>query len=467
MSVTQPPAKEVSAARSPGISYQELLDADTHPVPDVLRLQSPRFLGDHDIPAARYTSREWYDREVERLWKRVWQFACREEHIPEPGDYIVYEIAHMSFVVIRADDGSIKAFPNACLHRGRQLKDYDGHCSEIRCSFHGFAWNLDGSLRDVPAAWDFPHVMERPDDFRLPECRVGTWAGFVFINPDPGAAPLADFIGELAEQFEIWNLADRYVEAHVSKVIEANWKITQEAFCEAFHVNATHPQIMPYLGDTNSQVDVWDTFARVITPGGTPSPLLDWTPTEDEILRSMLDVRVDQEPPFGVGGEQTARAVAAAAARERWRPVVGDRVDRMSDSEMMDSLDYTLFPNFHPWGAFNRIVYRFRPNGDDHRSCLMECFFLSPFDGERPPPAKEHRLDVDEPWTNAPELGMLAKVFDQDTFNMAKVQRGLETTFKPGVTLANYQEAKVRWLHHLLGQWVDDELVTIRRDGDR
>ena len=105
--------------------------------------------------------------------------------------------------------------------------------------------------------------------------------------------------------------------------------------------------------------------------------------------------------------------------------VAGDVVDQMSDSEMMDSLDYTVFPNMHPWGAFNRITYRFRPNGDDHRSAIMECFFLSPFQGERPPPAKERKLGPDDPWTDAPELGMLAKVFEQDVFNMAKVQKGL------------------------------------------
>jgi hypothetical protein len=122
---------------------------------------------------------------------------------------------------------------------------------------------------------------------------------------------------------------------------------------------------------------------------------------------------------------------------------------------MMDSIDYTVFPNMHPWGAFNRITYRFRPNGDDHRSSIMEVFFLSPFSGERPPPAAEHKLGVDDPWTDATELGMLAKVFEQDVFNMAKVQKGLETTRKPGATFSNYQESKIRWLHALLGEWVD------------
>ncbi len=443
-------------ARSPGLTFQDLLDADTHPVPDVLRLESPRYLGSADIPIERYTSREWHRREVDQLWSRVWQFACRDEHIPTPGDYIVYEIAELSFVVVRQHDGSIKAFPNACLHRGRQLKEYDGHCSELRCAFHGFAWQLDGSLADIPAAWDFPHVDQRPDDFVLPECSVDTWGGFVFINPNPNAAPLAEHLGELIEQFEVWDLENRYVEGHVSRIIHANWKVAQEAFCEAYHVNSTHPQILTYLGDVNSQVDVWDHCARVITAGGTPSPLLDYAVTEQDMLRGLLDIRVDQDSPFTVPDGQTARAFMAGLTRERWRPVAGDRVDQMSDAEMIDSIDYTVFPNFHPWGAFNRITYRFRPNGDDHRSAIMECFLLSPFKGERPPPAKERRLAADEPWVTAPELGMLAKVFEQDVFNMAKVQKGLETTRKPGATFSNYQESKIRWLHDLLGKWVDN-----------
>ena len=82
--------------------------------------------------------------------------------------------------------------------------------------------------------------------------------------------------------------------------------------------------------------------------------------------------------------------------------------------------------------------------------------FLAPFTGERPPPAKERKLGVDDPWTDAPELGMLAKVFEQDVFNMSKVQRGLETTRKPGATFSNYQESKIRWLHDLFTKWVDE-----------
>jgi len=429
---------------------------DTHEVPAVLRMQSPKYLGSEDISIERYTTREWHLKEKEYLWKRVWQMACREEEIPRVGDYLVYDIAGWSFLLVRTSETEIKAYPNACLHRGRRLKDYDGHSSELRCNFHGFAWRLDGSLQDIPAQWDFPHIEE--DKFCLPEVRVATWNGWVFINPDQNAEPFENFVRELAEQFDpIWNHDEYFKEAHVAKVIKANWKIVQEAFCEAYHVNATHPQIMPNLGDVNSQIDVWENCARVITPGGTSSPLLDWEPTELEKVRAMLDIREDQHLPVEMPDGVSARTFGATLARERWRTIVGDKVDQMSDAEMMDSLDYTLFPNFHPWGAYNRIMYRFRPNGDDHRSAIMECIFLAPIpaNGERPPPAPIHWLEEHETFTDAPELGLLGKVFNQDLFNMPKLQLGLETTFKPGITLANYQESKVRWSHQLLDEWMN------------
>ena len=445
-------ATDPALRRSPGISYQELLDTDTHPVPEVLRLESSPYLGSADVSSDRFYKREWHELEKERLWSRAWQFACREEHIQKPGDYIVYDICNKSYIVMRASTGHVKAYVNACLHRGRQLKHFDGRCSELRCAFHGFAWTNEGNLKEIPAGWDFEHV--NPAEFNLPEVKVGTWAGFVFINPDPKAESLEAFLGDFINQFERWDLGNRYVAAHVGKKLKCNWKIAQEAFSEAYHVNATHPQIMHYLGDTNSQVDVWENFARVITPGGTPSPLLKYSIHEIDIMRAMLDTRVDEEVPVQIPEGKTAREVGAAAARERWRPLAGDMVDTWSDAEYLDAIDYTVFPNFHPWGAFNRIVYRFRPLGDNHKESLMECFFLSPFQGERPAPAPMQTLDFDEPWSSAEILASLGKVFDQDVYNMERVQIGCETSVKPGVTLANYQESKIRWFHMLLDQWL-------------
>ena len=438
--------------RSSGVDYQDLLDTDTRPVPDVLRLVSVPDLGDHDIPKERYLSREFHELEKERLWSRVWQVACREEDIPNVGDVEVYDICDRSYLVVRVAAGTIKAYPNACLHRGRQLKDGPSPgCSELRCSFHGYAWELDGRLKQVPCEWDFPQVSAATHS--LPEVAVGTWGGFVFINPDPSAAPLESFLGDLPAQFERWPLEDRFKEVHVAKVIRCNWKIAQEAFMEAFHVVATHPQLLPGIGDANSQYDAWDTYSRAITPNGTPSPHLSWEPTEQERFNAMIDQRLDEPLVASVPDGMTARQLSAEGGRRSLRPSLGDRVDELSDAELVDSFFYTLFPNLHPWGAYNRITYRFRPNGDDHESSIMECMFLSPFPpGERPPAAKVHRLGPDDDWTDAPELGLLARVFHQDTFNLPKVQLGLRNLRKDGVTMGVYQELKIRHFHRLLEQ---------------
>ena len=443
----------VRKGRSTGISYQQLLDTDTHQVPPCLREESAPFQGDQDVPVAYYTERRYHELEKEKLWSRVWQFACREEHIPEVGDTYVYDIADRSYLIVRGQNGTIRAFPNACLHRGRALRDYPGRVSEIRCAFHGFCWNLDGSLKQVPCAWDFPQI--EPDGFDLPEVKVATWAGFVFINPDPDCEPFEDFLGVMADHFERWDLGNRFVEVHVAKRIRANWKIAQEAFSEAFHVVATHPQLLPGIGDANSQYDVWGNVSRAITPNGTPSPHLSWEPTEQEMFDSMVDRRLDDEPVLVVPDGMTARELSAKASREALRPVVGDVVDEYCDAELADSLDYSLFPNFHPWGAFNRIVYRFRPNGDDHRTCIMECLYLSPYKGERPPAAPIHWLDFDQDWMEADELGSLSRVFDQDSFNMPRVMAGLLSATKPGLTLGLYQESKLRQFYNLLEQYFE------------
>jgi phenylpropionate dioxygenase-like ring-hydroxylating dioxygenase large terminal subunit len=443
---------EPGQARSRGLSYQELLDTDTHPVPDVLRMVSWEYLGQDDKPASRYTSRAFHELEKERLWSRVWQMAGRDEDLPEVGDTLVYDIAGTSILLVRTAPDEVKAYYNACLHRGRQLREAEGNVYELRCPFHGYAWNLDGSLKHVPCEWDFPQV--RAEDFHLPELKVGYWGGFVFVNMDLDCEPLETFLGDLSAHFERWPLEKRYKQAHVAKVIRANWKVVQEAFMEAYHVVATHPQLLPGIGDANSQYDAWDTFSRAITPNGTPSPHLRWVPTEQEMFDSMVDRRMDEDPIVVIPDGMTARQIVAANAREMLRPAVGDGVDDLCDAELVDSFYYTVFPNFHPWGAYNRITYRFRPNGDDHETSIMECMFLAPYEGERPPAAPIHWLGPDDDWTEAPELGMLAKVFNQDTFNLPKVQIGLKSMKKPGVTMAVYQETKVRHFHALLERWL-------------
>jgi hypothetical protein len=291
------------------------------------------------------------------------------------------------------------------------------------------------------------------EHYALPALRTGCWGGFVFVNFDPDCAPLADFLGELPSHFGRWPLENRYMEAHVARVLACNWKVAQEAFMEAYHVVGTHPQILPGIGDANSQYDAWDNFSRAITANMTPSPHLDRQPSEQDQLDALITRSLDAEPAIRVPEGMTARQMLALMARMQLQAVVPS-VQDLTDAELDDSFYYTVFPNFHPWGAYNRIVYRFRPFENDAQRSLMEVIYLAPFRGERPAPAKLHWLEADEPWTHAPELGPLASVFQQDTFNLAKVQAGLRGASHTHVTLGRYQETKIRHFHALLEKYL-------------
>ena len=438
-----------SGPRSRGVSYQDLLDADSREVPDFLREESARVFPPAKVPVARYTSQTFHELEVEKLWKRVWQMACREEDIPKVGDHVLYEIADVSLIIVRSSEHEIRALHNTCLHRGRALRDEDGSVDSFRCPFHGWRWKLDGELAEIPCGWDFPHV--DPKAYGLPQAKVGTWGGFVFVNLDPDASSLEAHLGDLPKHFERYPLEERAKKVHVAKILGCNWKVAQEAFMEAYHVVATHPQLLAGIGDANSQYDAWDTFSRALTPNMTPSPHLDWEPSEQEMLDSMSTRSLDAPPSMLVAPGKTARQTLADMARVQLAPLVPD-VHQLTDAELADSLYYTLFPNFHPWGAFNRVVYRFRPYRNDVHRCVMEVMYLEPFRGKRPPAAKIHWLREDQDWTQAPELGFLSRVFNQDTFNLPRVQDGLRKASHEEVTFATYQETKVRHFHALLDE---------------
>jgi len=434
--------------RSPGPSYQDLLDSDTHDVPGFLREEGRSDFGTADVPAHFYWDRDIARLEVERIWKKTWQMACREERLLEVGDTEVYDIAGLSVLLVRSAPDIIRAFYNACLHRGRMLRHEGGPTRELQCQFHGFCWSLDGSLKRVPARWDFPHVDDNA--FRLPELLVDTWGGFVFVSFDRDVIPLRDYLGKLT-QLDHWDLEGRYTEAHVQKVLPCNWKVAQEAFMESFHVVTTHPQLLRGIGDANSQYDAWGWMSRAITPRGTPSPHLNYEPSEQQIFDTMMGLGLDDAPIATLPDDVRARTVIAEATRERMTSVLGERASRLSDSEAVDTFFYTAFPNFHPWGSYNRTCYRFRPNGTDPETSIMEVLVLSPFQGERPAPAPVRRLALDDSFLEATELGPLARVFFQDEYNVGFVQRGLRTLaeHKPGVTFGAYQETKIRHFYSL------------------
>jgi hypothetical protein len=153
---------------------------------------------------------------------------------------------------------------------------------------------------------------------------------------------------------------------------------------------------------------------------------------------------------------QTARLTMANNRRAHLAHEIGEeKAQALSDAEMCDSMPYTLFPNIHPWGSYNRTCYRFRPYGNDPGLSIMECMILSPYEGDTPPKGAELKMvEMDTTWTTVPELGLLARVFDQDDANLPFVQKGLESGSLDEVTFAEYQETKIRHFHVVLEEWL-------------
>ena len=140
-------AKDKANFRVP--TYQELIARDTTPLADVLAQKSNPAQPTDDIQFHQYISPEFLELEMQKMWPRTWQFACRDEHIPETGDYFVYDIGRYSILIVRLAEGGLKAFHNSCSHRGTKLKPSasSGSSPKIQCPFHGWTYTLEGTLQ--------------------------------------------------------------------------------------------------------------------------------------------------------------------------------------------------------------------------------------------------------------------------------------------------------------------------------
>jgi phenylpropionate dioxygenase-like ring-hydroxylating dioxygenase large terminal subunit len=458
--------KKKTVPRAPGPRFPEIVRAYTKgPVPDYLLIDTNTWQGDQDIPIDRYIDRKYHELEKEHLWKKVWQMACREEEIPEVGDAYVYDITDISILMVRTAPDQIKAFYNACPHQGRQLRDHDCSNTELRCHFHGFCWNLDGSFRSFPSEWDFPHLDR--SKFNLAEVRVGRWGGFVFINMDAQAPSFEDYIGDMPMHWERFPLEERYIAGHVAKIMNANWKTCQETFMEAYHNLTSHSQFNVFFGagPDSGQYDIFENYSRALGQGPATIPMA-YEPTVEERLAALPWLgdpegaeRYKADPPTTL---EEFRGRMHPIRKQRLRETFGDRIDELSDFEINGGGYFTLFPNFHPWWSFDEITYRFRPYKDEHEKCVMETYLLRPFQGERPKPAPIRWLDENQSHLEAPELGEMGRIFDQDEFNIPQVQKGMHTLrlHKPGLTLGLYQAGKIRHFHNLYDRYLGLETAT-------
>lgn len=443
-------------------SYQDILDRDTVPPAPGLRKEDAPDIGLDPVPTSVYTSQEHFDLEAKHMWLKVWQMACREEEIPNVGDHLVYEIVGRSLIIVRTAPDKIQAFQNVCLHRGRRLVDQAGCKNEFRCPFHGFTWNIDGTFKSHPFPWDFPQIKD--EDLSLPEAQVGRWGGFVFVNFDKDAVPLEEWLDPLPEHFAPWRPEERYIALHVGKVVKANWKVVSEAFMESHHTVDTHPQIMPYLADSNSQYDIFSKYiTRQVSAMCEPSPHLDEGIEPQDVINAML----------GTGGNRSGMqnsAVPQVPEGKTARHFAGDLFRQMltaedkhdysnyGEADLLDAILYNVFPNVSIWGGIApSLLYRWRPVANKPDETLMEVYRLKlvPKEGPRPDPAPMKLLTGDQRWTDAEELGPLAGIFEQDESNLPYVQIGLNANPDGVVHFSRYQEMRIRHHHHLIQEMIN------------
>lgn len=447
-----------------GPSYQEILDNDSRKVPDALRAQSVRNLETEGVPVEQYISEEYFALEAEHVWGRAWQLACREEEIPNTGDYIIYDIVDKSLLVTRTESGEIHAYHNSCLHRGRKLRTENGCAESFRCPYHGFTWNTDGGIEEVPCRWDFGHLSD--EKLQLPEAHVRTWGGFVFISMAETPPDFDEVLGVVRDHFDAnWPQEERYKSVHVAKIVHANWKAVAEAFMESYHVIDTHPQIMPSTGDANSQYDVFsDHVTRQISAMGVISPHLDASAySQQDIVDSMVGRSRDmagRDATLDVPDNSTARRHLAHVNRQAYSAASGHDADDASDAEILDAILYNVFPNMSVWaGTATNIVYRWRPNGNDVDSCIMEVMQLTPVPKgqSRPAPAQVHWMTDDQLWADAEEMSALGAVLDQDDANLPFMQEGMKASKTGVVNLGRYMEMRIRQLHETSVKYINGE----------
>src|SRR3954452_10524679 len=369
-------------------------------------VQSLLVRADGFVPKERYTTRGFAELEQSRLWPRVWQIACREEQIRDPGDFFEYSIGDERIAIVRGESGDLHAFYNACLHRGRRLAEGCGSFvgGAIRCAFHGWCYALDGRLVDVPDRDEFTSL---PDDLALASVRVDTWGGFVFVNPAAEAETLLEYLDPLPTLLGPYHLEQMRLRASLSTIIDANWKAVVDAFNEGYHVQGLHRQILPWTDDVAIEYEQFDRHAHYgRLPGARrelrPSPRLGLRAgefDEGEILAGLV---------AGLGGAFLAEERAAVeqlratgpppgwtlleAYQRRRMEVLGARgfdVSGLSPDLMTSADDVFWFPNvvgpIYPGSA---ILFRVRPYGRDPNRSIKDTWVLEwrePGSASRPP----------------------------------------------------------------------------------
>ncbi len=210
-------------------------------------------------PVANYRSERLFQAEIEML-KRLPIPFCPSAALPEPGSYVARSAAGTPLVVVRGEDGQVRAFRNACRHRGMQLADGEGCAKAFVCGYHGWTYRLDGRLLQIPHDTGFPGLDK--SQHGLVSVRAEEKSGLVFVTQL--ASPIGDgALDGLPELFA----ADQRIFVSTQSVADVNWKLFMEANLEGYHIKPTHKtSFYPYGFDNLNVVETFGRNARVTFP---------------------------------------------------------------------------------------------------------------------------------------------------------------------------------------------------------
>ncbi len=423
---------------------------------------------DELLPVDAYISRDFLALEKDKLWSKVWQIACREEEIPNVGDFVEYTIFNESVVVLRSEPDKITALYNVCQHRGRRLVHGRGNIRMFRCAYHQWRYDLNGKCTDIYQGDDY--VSLKKEDVSLPPVKVDTWAGWVFINLDPEAEPLLDYLSPVPEYLDPYELGKMRCRWHKTVIVPCNWKTNQDAFMENYHVSTVHPQLLPYIDDRalsfrngrhahysmapdNVGFAVPAPQLRVEKPRPSKDLLLEYLEMMERDLNAMFtpyDIEAAKElknlPEDTPSGEVFVRMLELT--REISKRDGSGGITISLQQLIKGGADWHVFPNHIVLPTHSgALAYRFRPNGDDPNSAIFDVYSLMRYnEGEAP----EIKHEFYETW-NDEALGL---VLTQDYANMEATQLGMQSRGFKGARPNPVQETSIANYHKVLREYV-------------
>lgn len=418
------------------------------------------------IPTDRYTSREYAQREREAIWLRVWQIVGRADDLPKPGDWKKYNIQDQSFIVVRGKDEKLRGFVNACRHRGNALCITEtGHAKRgFLCQYHLWSYDLEGKLRGVLRE-DLVGQVDKTEN-SLYEVPVDTFAGFIFLNPDPQAAPLREFLGdEVYHLLEPYNIDQFTTVMDVKEPIDCNWKVVMDAFEEGYHINGIHPQLLAVLNinPETARYQFFDKHSVAVAPfevqGAGAQKQVDGImalpetfpgtaaviPRFQELVAPYQGKDGEVEFPDGV----TARGLLQEATRDVLTGM-GLDVSGLTNNQMSDNQGWVLFPNYFMTvraGECHVIMAAPHPDGDPNR-CIWHVasyMFLPP---EHRDAFRAEPIVVEEPGSYK-----YFEALHQDYVQMPRQQLGLRNDRLDHMSLVK-EEVVIAHFHSVIDRYM-------------